>query len=444
MTLSQLPSVHQAIQLPLLKDLPHGFAVELARQAISVQRKLLLNGETDLPSIEKLIQEAMQNVLQPKLKPVINATGIIIHTNLGRAPLPQLAVDNIQAVMCGYSNLELELDTGRRGGRLNGVCDRICRLTGAEAAIVVNNCAAATLLAVSATSAGRNMIVSRGELVEIGGSYRIPDVIVQGNAILKSVGTTNRTRLSDYEGAIDSETGALLRVHPSNYRVVGFTERPDRSALAELAAKNSIPLIDDLGSGLLNRAPSVPYAEELVLDESIHKALSDGATLVTFSGDKLLGSAQAGFIVGAADWVEKCRRHPLYRALRVDKLTLAALEGCLILAESHRHHELPVWNMLERSADELYREAEQIAAQLPNAEVTSVMSYSGGGALPDRGLSDWAVKIAHPKAGKIADQLRQGNLPIVLRVSKEALFIHPRTLLDGQALEVVKSLRNVL
>ena len=201
------------------------------------------------------------------------------------------------------------LDTGRRG-RLNGVCDRICRLTGAEAAIVVNNCAAATLLAVSATSAGRNMIVSRGELVEIGGSYRIPDVIVQGNAILKSVGTTNRTRLSDYEGAIDSETGALLRVHPSNYRVVGFTERPDRSALAELAAKNSIPLIDDLGSGLLNRAPSVPYAEELVLDRSIHKALSDGATLVTFSGDKLLGSAQAGFIVGAADWVEKCRRHP--------------------------------------------------------------------------------------------------------------------------------------
>ena len=340
MTLSQLPSVHQAIQLlPMLKNLPHGFAVELARQAISQQRALLLSGQTDLPSLEQIIQNALEAVNQPKLKPVINASGIIIHTNLGRAPLPQLAVDNIQAVMSGYSNLEMDLKTGQRGGRLIGVCDRICRLTGAEAAIVVNNCAAATLLAVSATSSGKSVIVSRGELVEIGGSFRIPDVIVQGNARLTAVGTTNRTRLSDFEAAIDWRWVPCFEFIPPITVLSDSLSGPPEVIWRSFASAHQIPLIDDLGSGLLNRAPAVPYADELVEDESIQKAIEEGAALVTFQETSLLGSAQAGFIVGSAEWVEKCRRHPLYRALRVDKFTLAALEGCLIWAESHRHDE---------------------------------------------------------------------------------------------------------
>lgn len=444
MTLSQLPSVHQAIQLPILKNLPHEFAVELARKAIAAQRALLQKGQTELPSLDSQLKVVLEDVLHPKLKRVINATGIIIHTNLGRAPLPQLAIEHVQAVMQGYSNLELELESGARGGRLIGVCDRICRMTGAEAAIVVNNCAAATLLAVSATSAGQSVIASRGELVEIGGSFRIPDVIVQGGAELKAVGTTNRTRLSDYAQAIDSNVGALLRVHPSNYRVVGFTERPERSALAELARQHGIPLIDDLGSGLLTRAPDVPYADELMRDESIQKAISEGATLIAFSGDKLLGGPQAGFIVGSAEWVERCRRHPLYRALRVDKMTLAALEACLILAESHQHSELPVWNMLQKSEADVRAAAAEMAAQLPHAEVVSVLSYSGGGALPDRGLPDWAVRIPHPKAGRVARQLRLGQPAIVLRVAQDALFVHPRTLLEGEGTQVVKCLETVL
>lgn len=444
MTLSQLPSVHQLIQSPELCELPHDFAVELARKAIEAKRNAILSGQKPLPKIEDLITVILKQIQEPQLRHVINATGIIIHTNLGRAPYPKAAVSNVVSVMRGYCNLELDLESGKRGGRLNGVCDRIARITGAESAIVVNNCAAATLLAVSALASEKEVVVSRGELVEIGGSFRIPDVIEQGGAKLVAVGTTNRTRVEDYHAALSGQTGALLRVHPSNYRVVGFTERPDRKELAALARQKNIPLVDDLGSGLLHQAPEVPYASELYEDESVSKAISDGADLITFSGDKLLGGAQAGFIVGGAKWVEKCRKHALYRALRVDKLTLAALEACLMMMENHQHDQLPVWKMMQRGADRVRQEAEAIAAEIPGSHVESETSYSGGGALPDRGLSDWAVVIPHARPNSVARALRMGMPAIVLRVAKDALRIHPRTLLEGEAAEVVKRIVTVL
>lgn len=444
MNYSQLPSVNTVIQLPQLQTFHHELAVEIARIVISILREAIRKEQDPLPSLEDLIALEIKKRQEPKLRNVINATGIIIHTNLGRAPLPDSVAQNVYTVLKGYSNLELDLNTGKRGGRLDGVCDRICRITGAEAALVVNNNAAATLLAVSASSSGKSVLVSRGELVEIGGSFRIPDVIAQGGAKMTEVGTTNRTRLSDYRNGLTEHTGALLRVHPSNFRIVGFTERPKRVELVHLANEHGIPLIDDLGSGVLKEVPDVPHAEELHRDESIANALKEGVHMVTFSGDKLLGGVQAGFIVGSSKWIKACKAHPLYRALRVDKMTLAALEGCLILYETHRQNELPVWQMLQRKSDYLQNKAERLSAQISHSSVEEDVTYSGGGALPDQSLLDWVVVIPHTKPDLIAEKLRSQSPPVVLRISQSALRIHMRTLLDGELDLLVKRLRNVL
>jgi L-seryl-tRNA(Ser) seleniumtransferase len=444
MDLSSLPSISSLLQSPPLVDQPHDLAVQVARDFVGGLRRQLLAGR-DIPGeLSPLLSEALQSAIEGKLRPVINATGIVVHTNLGRAPLPARAVERIGQVASGYCNLEVDLKTGKRGGRLDGVSDRICRLTGAEACTVVNNNAAATMLALTAIAEGGEVVVSRGELVEIGGSFRVPDVISAGGAKLVEVGTTNKTRLSDYSSALGEGTGAILRVHPSNFKMVGFSSRPSRSALAELASSRGVPLLEDLGSGLLSHPPALPNAAELEEEESVSLALAAGVDLLTFSGDKLLGSAQAGFIVGRKDMVERCRSHPMYRALRLCKLSLAALEATLQLYAEGRASELPVWRMLERSPEDCREEARKIASELPGCEVIAETSFTGGGALPGQGLPTFVAALSHPQPNRVAEELRRGEPSLLLRVGHGRLLVDPRTLAEGDSEVVVRLLRRYI
>ncbi|MEC7985039.1 MAG: L-seryl-tRNA(Sec) selenium transferase [Myxococcota bacterium] len=444
MLFSSLPSISTLLQSPVLSDLQHTFAVRIARDVVAEARKSIQNGENISPDWDRALLEKRQELKQPKLRRVINATGVVVHTNLGRAPLPTEVLNQLTTVMGGYSNLEFELSSGKRGGRLRGIAEKICYLTNAEDAIVVNNNAAATMLAVSAIASGARVVVSRGELVEIGGSFRIPEVIETGGAILKEVGTTNRTRASDYAAAVTADTNAFLRVHSSNFRIVGFTERPSRSELARVARDKDVVLIEDLGSGLLANAPKIPQSKRLEEEESIRKALKDGVDVLTFSGDKLLGGVQAGFIVGKKKWVQACRRHPLYRALRLGKLNLAALELTLQMYIEGRAHDLPVWQSLEHSAAHCQREAEQIRQALGDGSVESANSYSGGGALPEQAIPTYIYKLNVSRPNQIAKMMRLADPPIVVRIQDDSICIDPRTLLHGERDLVIACLRRVL
>jgi L-seryl-tRNA(Ser) seleniumtransferase len=358
---------------------------------------------------------------------VINLTGVILHTNLGRAPLGAEVAAAVHAVACGYSNTELDLEGGQRGGRLAGVGPPLCALVGAEAALAVNNNAAAVLLTLTALARGREVLVSRGELVEIGGSFRVPDIIADGGARLVEVGTTNRTRVSDFERAITPETALILRVHPSNFRQVGFVERADRRALVALGQARGVPVVEDLGAGLIGPLPAAVEAEE-----AVEAALADGVDLVCFSGDKLLGGPQAGLIAGRAALVSRLREHPLYRALRLDKLVLAALEATLRLYTEGREAELPVRQMFARSADDCRRVAERLAAALPGAVVEADVGWSGGGALPGEALPTSVVALRVDDPGALAARLRRGEPAVLVRVSRGAVLLDPRTLLPGE------------
>jgi L-seryl-tRNA(Ser) seleniumtransferase len=356
---------------------------------------------------------------------VLNATGVIVHTNLGRAPLAAAALEHVAAAARGYSNLEYDLDAGGRGSRQTHVAELLRRLTGAGAALVVNNNAAAVLLALAALAEGREVIVSRGELIEIGDGFRIPDVLARSGALLREVGTTNRTRASDYEQAIGPETAVLLRVHQSNFRVVGFTELPLVEELARVARTHELVLVDDLGSGAL-----VDVGDE----RTARASLAAGADLVCFSGDKLLGGPQAGVVVGRADLVERLRRHPLQRALRADKLTLAALEGTLRLA-LETPDEVPVVRMLREPAERVRERAERLAA-LVGGEVEETIARAGGGALPLAELPSFACAIEEQLAAK----LRTGDPPVVGIVRDGRLLLDCRTLADDEIDEVARAI----
>jgi L-seryl-tRNA(Ser) seleniumtransferase len=355
---------------------------------------------------------------------VLNATGVIVHTNLGRAPLASQALERALEVARGYSNLEYDVEDGRRGSRQDHVASILRRLTGAEAAIVVNNNAGALLLALAALAEGRDVIVSRGELIEIGDGFRIPDVLARSGARLVEVGTTNRTRASDYDRAVDERTALLLRVHQSNFRVVGFTEQPPLAELADVAHRNSLPLLDDLGSGALLDLSDEPTARA---------SLAAGADLVCFSGDKLLGGPQAGIAVGRADLVERLRRHPLHRALRVDKLSLAALEGTLLLyLEPERAlAEVPVLRMLREPAEDVHARAERLAAAV-GGEVEETVARVGGGALPLHELPSFACAVEE----SLAAPLREHEPPVVGIVRDGRLLLDCRTLADAELDEV--------
>ena len=365
----------------------------------------------------------LESARAPSLRRVLNATGVIVHTNLGRAPLPAAALERVAAVGAGYSNLELDLATGQRGSRQDHLAALVRRLAGAEAALVVNNNAAAVLLAVAALAEGREVVVSRGELVEIGDGFRIPDVLARSGARLVEVGTTNRTRAADYERAIGPETALLLRVHQSNYRIVGFTEQPRLTELAEVARGHGIPLVDDLGSGAL---------ADLEGEPAVASSLRAGADLVCFSGDKLLGGAQAGIAAGRADLVERLRRHPLQRALRADKLTLAALEGTLALyLDPERAREIPVLRMLREPAGDVRARAERLAAAI-GGEVEETVARVGGGAMPLAELPSSACAVEE----SLAAVLREGDPPVIAVVRDGRTLLDCRTLTDAEADEV--------
>lgn len=445
MQYSEIPNVNQLLELPVFEDVGKAWATHIVRVATAEVRDKIRSGQLratwTLSDWTALLTEVKIRLSTRRYQKVINATGIVVHTNLGRAPLATEVVDYMMSVT-QYTDLELSLDTGTRGGRISGIRDKICQITGAEDALVVNNNAAAVLLTLSAVASGKEVVVSRGELVEIGGSFRIPNVIQQGGAILKEVGCTNRTRVADFAAGITDNTGALLRVHPSNYQIVGFTERANRRELAQLAEQHGLPLIDDLGSGLLVRAPDVPWKRQLEEEESIAGAIQDGVSLVCASGDKLLGGVQAGLIVGRADLVSRCRQHPLYRALRLDKVMLAGLEATLQIHLEERSSELPVWRYLERTPEDCLVLAEQLVSGLPEAglSVQAGESLVGGGASPDRVLPTWTVVVQTDSPNELAYALRTGSPAIMTRIQNDAVVLDMRTIEKGELPDLQKSL----
>jgi L-seryl-tRNA(Ser) seleniumtransferase len=420
-----------------LRELPSvdRLAVSVARAELAERRRRLLAGE---PAEDNLLERA-HNRLRPSLRRVLNATGVVVHTNLGRAPLAAAAREAVARAARGYSNLELDLDSGGRGSRRTHVEAVLRELTGAEAALVVNNCAAAVLLAAAALAGqGRELVVSRGQLVEIGGAFRIPDVIAQAGARLVEVGTTNRTRLADYQGAIGPNTGAVLRAHPSNFRTLGFVEHVEIEELCRLP----VAVIDDIGSGVL--------AEDIeLLDEEppVRRSVRARAALVCFSADKLLGGPQAGIIVGQADAVAAASRHPLARALRIDKLSLAALEATLGLYRDPElaRREVPVLAMLTARPAELQARAERLAEAIGGRVVQSTARV-GGGALPLLELPGPAVALDAGVDGPeaLALALRRGEPPVIARIHDGGLLLDPRTLSDEEAVQAAAAIAAAL
>ena len=420
MRLRDLPSVDE-----LARRSNDPLAVEAARTVVARAREQIQRGD-DPGDLGAQLQAELTSARAPHLRRVINATGVIVHTNLGRAPLAEAALDRVREIARGYSNLEYDLAAGGRGSRQDHVAGILRRLTGAEAALVVNNNAAAVMLALAALAEGREVLVSRGELIEIGDGFRIPDVLERSGAHLLEVGTTNRTRAADYETAIGPETAVLLRVHQSNFRVIGFTERPSLQELADVARRHGLPLVDDLGSGALTDISEEPTARA---------SLAAGADLVCFLGDKLLGGPQAGIVVGRADLVEQLRRHPLQRALRADKLTLAALEGTLALAVD-APDEIPVLRMLREPAETVRARAERLASAL-GGEVEETVARAGGGSLPLTELPSFACGVEEELAGK----LRTGDPPVIAVVRDGRTLLDCRTLTDSEAGEVAEAVR---
>ena len=383
------------------------------------------------------------------LRPVINATGIIVHTNLGRARLAPEALAAIQESGGSYSNLELDLETGERGSRHDHVEALIRELTGSEAALVVNNCAAAVLLCITALARNREVIASRGELIEIGGAFRLPDVIAQTGARLREVGTTNRTHLRDYEQAITADTALLLKSHTSNFRIVGFTTAPSRRQLADLANRHGVPLMEDLGSGVLvNLAPHGLPDEPVVGD-----VLGDGVDLVTFSGDKLLGGPQAGIIAGRRDIISELKKHPLLRALRVDKLSLAALEATLrlYLPPNDPTGRVPVLVSITESIGDVLARARSLAGELAGTphldiEISENMAYAGGGSLPQEGIASYAVSLSANGISTefLAKRLRSGDPSVVGRISQDRLLLDMRTVHEGEVASIAIAVERAL
>jgi L-seryl-tRNA(Ser) seleniumtransferase len=415
MKLRDLPSVDELVRHERLRAADRGLAVAAAREVLSRAREEIQAGG-DPGDLAERVQQELAAARRPHLRRVLNATGVIVHTNLGRAPLPEAALERVREVSRGYSNLEYELEAGQRGSRQDHAAEILQRLTGAEAALVVNNNAAAVLLALAALAEGREALVSRGELIEIGDGFRIPDVLARSGARLREVGTTNRTRAADYESAIGPETGVLLRVHQSNFRLVGFTEQPVVEELARLAHEHGLPLVDDLGSGALVDLHDEPSARE---------SLAAGADLVCFSGDKLLGGPQAGIIVGRRDLVERLRKHPLQRAVRADKLTLAALEGTLglYLEPERALTAVPVLRMLREPAEAVRARAARLA-EFVGGEVEQTVARVGGGALPLAELPSFACAVEE----RLAAALRVGDPAVVGLVRDGRCLLDCRTL----------------
>ena len=458
--LRYLPAVDEVLRHPVVSELlnkhPRTAVVETVRKVLQARRETLLRGDlAGEPEVAQLVAtdgiaadvaKAVVAAGQHRLCQVINATGVILHTNLGRAPLSESAIAAVARTARRYSNLEFNLVTGKRGSRYAIVEEILVTLTGAEAAFVVNNNAAAVLLALTSLANGREVIVSRGQLVEIGGSFRIPDVMRQSGARLVEVGTTNKTYVRDYEAAIGPETALLLHVHMSNYRIIGFTHETSVPELVSLGKKHGIPVMSDLGSGFLVDLSHYGLPHE----PTVREIVAAGTDVVTFSGDKLLGGPQAGIILGKTEFLEKMKRHPLARALRIDKMTLAALEATL---HEYRYPEgalrtVPILNMLatpqevlKRRARRLVRLLKKIPAFDRQVEVVPLTSQVGGGAMPTAQLASFGAAISLPdgQAADMAALLRQGNPPVIVRVQDDRLLLDVRTLRDDELPQLAKA-----
>ncbi len=452
----KLPPVNAVLQTEelrrLLAEHAHEQVVAAVREELDALRQQLqageaVDGEAGADAVARRAGERLRRAVRPKLVPVINATGIVLHTNLGRAPIAREAAEAARQAAAGYLNLELDLATGKRSSRQDAVRDWVCRLTGAESATAVNNNAAATVIVLRAIAQGKEVVISRGQLIEIGGSFRIPEIMAVSGAILREVGTTNITRLRDYERAIGPNTGALLQVHSSNYRISGFTESAPLEDLVSLGRKHNLPVIDDIGSGALVDFARFGFRGEPVARRSV----AAGADLVLFSGDKLLGGPQAGIIAGKKDLVRRIEKDPLMRAFRLDKMTLAALEATLriYLNEEKALREVPVLRLLGTPLDELKGRAEALAGRLAGvaeAAAREDVAYVGGGSLPDQAMKTWVVELHTPGMSEeeLASRLRAGMPAVMARVRDGKVILDVRTVFPEQEGDLVQAVTRVV
>ncbi len=459
--LRQIPSVDELLRQPRMAKLagriPRELLVEVAREVLASVRAEITGerGVSVIPvvpaDLEEVIAREVERILSRTLQPVINATGVILHTNLGRAPLSPAILDELRQTAIRYSNLEYDLEAGGRGKRDVHTTELLVRLTGAEDAIVANNCAAAILLVLTALARDGEVIVSRGELIEIGDGFRIPEVMAQSGAILREVGTTNRTRIADYENAITDRTRLLLRVHPSNFQISGFTDKPSVADLVELSRRAKVPLIEDLGSGCL-----VDLSEYGIHEPTVRNSVATGISLVTFSGDKLLGGPQAGIIAGKAEFVQRVRRHPLFRALRVDKLTITALEVTLGAYQRGALDEVPALAMIRVSAEEMETRCRNFIRELTpslsmnelDLEITDGESLAGGGSTPSQWLATKVIRIKSRRysASQVEERLRRGPsaTPVIARLEEDRLVIDLRTVFAEQEAALADALASAL
>ncbi len=435
--LRQLPSVHEVLER--LGDLRERFPRELladeVRQAIADLRGELLSGKApEMTSVEEIVRRRLAVLERSSLRPVINASGVILHTNLGRAPLGAFSP------ISGYSNLEYDLAAGRRGRRDVHIADLIERLLG-KPGIAVNNNAAAVYLVLNELAAGREVIVSRGELIEIGEGFRIPDIMARSGAVLREVGTTNKTHLDDYRRAVNDNTALILTVHHSNFRITGFTEKPSLEKLAALAAEYDIPVYEDLGSGCV--ADLRPYGVE---EPRPQESLAAGVNLVSFSGDKLLGGPQAGIIAGDDELIHRVRRNPMFRALRLDKLIYQALEETLRRHLLEQYDSIPALRMIRMPAGEIKKRAEALLGRLPGgaASVEEGRSLIGGGSTPEQSIPTWLVVIRTGGVAEIDRRLRTGEPPVVARIERDRLVVDLRTVFPEQEPALVRALQEAL
>ena len=461
--LAELPAVdellHEASRRGFLPRFPRELVGEQIRVQLKIVKERVLSDNLLVSEVFasegfwSAVENSIAEFMAPLLKPVINATGVVIHTNLGRSPLSDAATKQIAGIAGRYSNLEYDLKSGSRSIRYVNVEDLLCRLSGAEAAMVVNNNAGAVLLALSALAAGREVVVSRGELVEIGGAFRIPEIVVQGGASLREVGATNRTHLKDYEAAINEETAILLKVHTSNYRLLGFTGQPKARDLVALGRKYDIPVVEDLGSGNLIDLKAYGLAGE----PTVKEVMANGVDLVTFSGDKLLGGPQAGIVVGRKDLVEKLKRHPLNRALRIDKMTLVGLEAVLkcYLDPLTLIEKIPTLKMLTLTAVELKKKAQSLRRAIVRRcaeddrlklKIELSSSRAGGGALPMIDLPTYCLglQIEGLSSALLEKYLRSSMLPVVVRIVDDWLLFDPRTIFVDEFPEIARACQEML
>lgn len=447
--LRDIPSVDELLGRPAISALEARFGRRLVRDAVrdvlASLRQQICDGSLRNISAENMESEivaASENRARFSLSRVINATGVIVHTNLGRAPLAREALDHLVSVSGRYSNLEFDVEKGERGKR-DAHTDKIfAELLGAERTLVVNNNAAAVFLALNTLAEGGEVIVSRGELIEIGESFRIPDIAAKSGAILREVGTTNRTRVGDYASAINERTRVLMRVHPSNFRIVGFTERPDLKELADLARKHKLLLLEDLGSGCLEDLTPHGMKDEPVATASLRA----GVDVVTFSGDKLLGGPQAGILSGKGEPLDRIRRNPLFRALRVDKLTIAALEATVAVYLQGRSREIPALRMIQATRDEIALRSQPLASQIAarpgfSARLVDGESVIGGGSTPGQSLPTKLIVVTHESlnAQDLEARLRKCSPPIIARVEREQLLMDLRTVFEDEEVEIAQA-----